>query len=789
MFLPLIAFGQITFSGQVIDKQTGESLPGAHILIAESELSATTDKQGNFMMQLKSGQYNFIVSYIGYKKAITRLSVLKNLKHTFELTPDVYMKEEVIIRATRAQKKSPTTYSELSRKQIQVNNLGKDLPYLLELTPSVVTTSDAGGGIGYTGIRIRGTDISRINVTMNGVPVNDAESHSVFFVDLPDLASSVDNIQIQRGVGTSTNGAAAFGASINIQTNKLNTDPYAEISSAAGSFNTFKNTVRFGSGLIANHWAFDGRYSIVSSDGYIDRGWSDLNSFYLSGGYYGKKSIVKAIVTSGKEKTYQAWYGIPKDSLATNRTYNPSGAMENEEGNIIGYYDNQIDNYKQDYYQLHFAHQINPTMNFTFAGFYTRGYGFYESYKNDRSYEEYGLSDVITGNDTITSTNLIQQKWLDNHFYGGNFAFNVERSKLQGTFGVSYTIYDGDHYGYIIWADHAGSFINDPWYKNNGLKKDLSIFEKINYQFNEQFNLFVDFQFRSINYKIEGIHDNLKDLTQSHNYTFFNPKGGVHFTLNEHNSAYASVAVANREPNRSVFRDADEGQEIKPETLTDYEAGYKFTTSKLSLEGVLYYMHYKDQLVLTGQINNVGEAILVNVDKSYRMGIEIIAGIKFSKKVSWDINGTFSQNKITDFNSYTDNWDTWPEQNVENLGTTDISFSPNIIAGSSLKYAAFKSFEAVLHSQYVGRQYIDNRSNINRSLDPYFVNNLKFIYSIQPAFLKQIDFILSLNNFLNEEYETNAWVYRYYFDNEEYEMNGYFPQAKFNFMAGINFSF
>ena len=788
---PVLTFAQFSISGKVIDQKSGESLPGAHVIIEEFSISTTTASDGHFEIEnLKSGKYTFIVSYIGYKKLSKEMMISKNTEQNFELIPDIYLQEEIIVSATRAQKKSPTTYSELNRRQISENNMGQDLPYLLERTPSVVTTSDAGSGIGYTGIRIRGTDITRINVTMNGVPVNDAESHSVYFVDMPDLASSVDNIQIQRGVGTSTNGAAAFGASINIQTNKLNPDPYAEISSAAGSFNTFKNTIRFGSGLINNHWAFDGRYSKISSDGYIDRGWSDLNSFYLSGGYYGKKSMIKAIVTSGKEKTYQAWYGTPKDSLATNRTYNPSGAMKDADGNINGYYDNQTDNYRQDYYQLHFAHEFSKTMNLSAALFYTRGNGYYESYKNNRKYSDYGLSDVTIGNDTISSTNMIQQKWLDNDFYGGNIALNYSGARLKSTSGISFNTYDGDHFGYIIWAEHTGtSFINDPWYKNNGKKTDFSIFEKITYQASERINLYADLQFRTISYSMVGIHDNLNDLTQSHNYIFLNPKGGIHFTIDNHQSAYASVAVANREPNRSVFRDADEGQEIKSEQLIDYEAGYKFNNSKLNLEAVVYYMDYKDQLVLTGQINNVGDAILVNVAKSYRMGIELIAGIKLSQKISWDLNATFSENKISNFASYTDNWNTWPEQNIETLGTTDISFSPDIIAGSSLNFKPLKNLEASLNSQYVGRQYIDNTSNINRSLDPYFVNNLKLKYSVYPHFIKQIDFMISLNNIFNEEYETNAWVYRYYYDDVEYEMNGYFPQAKFNFMAGINIRF
>ncbi len=671
------------------------------------------------------------------------------------------MSDEVIVQATRAQDKSPTTYAIVDKQQIADNNIGQDLPYILQISPSVVTTSDAGAGVGYTGIRVRGTDITRINVTMNGVPVNDPESQNVYFVDLPDLASSVDNIQIQRGVGTSTNGAAAFGASINIQTTKLNPDPYAEINSMAGSYKTFKNTVRFGSGLIDGKWAFDGRYSNINSDGYIDRGWSKLNSFYLSGGYYGEKDIFKVIVTSGWEKTYQAWYGIPKDSLETNRRYNPSGEMYDEEGNITGYYDNQTDNYRQTYYQMHYAHQFNPNLNLSAALFYTKGKGYYESYRNMDEYSDYGFEDVIIGDDTISETNLIRQKWLDNDFYGLNASVNYTKEKINFTAGGGFNYYDGDHYGYIIWAEHASnSFIDKPWYENTGTKTDGNIFGKINFSPSDLVNIYADLQLRTVNYEMKGIHDDLRDLTQSHSFLFFNPKTGVFISPNDKNDFYASVALAHREPNRSVYRDADPGQEITFERLIDTELGYHFKHKIVNIEANFYYMYYKDQLVFTGQINNVGDPILVNVPKSYRMGIEIAGGVKILEALRLDFNATFSRNKIKDFVAYIDDWDAWPEQASIPLGTTDISFSPDIITGSNITWEAFRNFKASLLSRFVSRQYIDNTSSKSRSLDPYFVNDLKLFYTIKTSFIKQIDLMLSLNNIFNVEYETNAWVYQ-----------------------------
>ncbi|RLD61778.1 MAG: TonB-dependent receptor, partial [Bacteroidetes bacterium] len=531
---PLWALAQFSISGTVTDKESGKTLPGAHVIIDETFLSTSTGFDGAFVFKkLKPGKHSVKVSFVGYKAVVRDVELNVDLVLDFDLVYSSVLSEEVIVRATRAQQKSPTAYSTVTKEQINENNTGQDLPYIMQMTPSVVTTSDAGGGVGYTGIRIRGTDITRINVTMNGVPINDAESQNVYFVDLPDLASSINNIQVQRGVGTSTNGAAAFGASINIQTTKLNADPYAELNSAAGSFNTFKNTLNFGSGLINGKWAFDGRLSAINSDGYIERASSNLNSFYISGGYYGEKSILKAIISSGREKTYQAWYGTPKDSLKTNRRYSPSGAMYDSEG-LVGYYDNQTDNYRQDYYQLHFAHQFNKNLSLSSAVFYTKGNGYYENFKNDRSYEDYGFEDVIVGDSTITETNLVNQKWLDNDYVGVNVSINYNRNKIDLVFGAGANYYDGDHYGYIIWAGHASnSFIDKPWYENTGKKDDGNIFGKVNYQITKKLNLYGDIQFRRINYSIVGTHDDLRDLTQSHDFNFFNPKAGAYYSLNE----------------------------------------------------------------------------------------------------------------------------------------------------------------------------------------------------------------------------------------------------------------
>ena len=803
VLIPVTVFSQFSISGKITDKSDGQALIGAHIIVDDVFLSTTSDAMGEYSLnRIPAGKHVIKVSYIGYKTISQTINLTANEELNFSLEYSAIMSDEVIVSAGRADKKSPTTYSTLNKEQIETNNTGQDLPYILQLTPSVVTSSDAGAGVGYSSMRIRGTDMTRINVTMNGVPVNDAESQDVFFVDLPDLASSVENIQVQRGVGTSSNGAAAFGASINIQTTRLQEIPYAELNSQAGSFNTFKNTVRFGSGLVGDKWAFDGRLSAISSDGYIDRGWSDLRSFYLSGGYYGEKTIVKAIITSGKERTYQAWSGISKEQLNTDRRYNPSGEMYDAEGNLEGFYDNQTDNYQQDYYQLHVAQRLTDNLDLTSALFYTKGKGYYESYQDTTnpyaktSFEGYGFDPVIIGIDTIFKVDNINQKWLDNNFYGINLALNYDKDKWKFTLGGGYNYYEGDHYGYVIWAEHASnSFIDKPWYENTGRKNDLNVFGKVNYQLTKQLNLFADLQYRGINYKINGTHDDLRDLTQSHSFRFFNPKGGIYFELNEKNAFYGSVAVANREPNRGVYRDADPGQQITYETLTDYELGYKYRNHFIRIESNLYYMLYKNQLVLTGKINNVGDPILVNVPSSYRLGLEIVAGFKLMKNLSWDINATFSQNKIKNFTEYVDNWNYWddPEnetyQYEKNLGETDISFSPGLIAGSNITYKPCKGFAASFLTRYVGKQYIDNTSSNDRSLDPYFVNDLKFVYEIETNFIKKIGFMLTLNNIFSEKYESNAWVYRYVYGGQEDTMFGYYPQATFYLMGGVSLKF
>ncbi|MFP4470186.1 MAG: TonB-dependent receptor [Bacteroidales bacterium] len=786
--MPHIAFSQFSLSGTVKDAETGEKMAGAHVIIEDTYQFAVTGNQGGFMIKnLREGNYRLKITFMGYQPFKKEVMLNGDKSLSIEMQPQAILEDEVVISATRASVKSPTTFQNVTKKEIEGVNLGKDLPILLETTPSAVITSDAGAGIGYTGLRIRGTDITRINVTVNGIPLNDPESQGVFWVNMPDFATSIDNIQVQRGVGTSTNGAAAFGASINIQTQKLKAEPYAEINSSAGSYRTLRNNVSFGTGLLDGKFAIDGRLSKITSDGYIDRGSSDLKSFFVSGGYYGENSILKLNVFSGKEKTYQSWYGIPADSLITNRTYNPAGEYVDEQGNLV-YYDNQTDNYQQDHYQLHFSQALGRKLNLNAALFYVHGFGYYESYKSDESFEDYGLNNVIIGGDTILETDLISRKYLDNDFYGVTFSSNYnDFSRLQVSVGGSWNYYDGDHYGTVIWAQYAGNgSIDRHWYDNTGIKRQFNVFGKVNYQLLKPLNVYGDLQVRGIHYEIDGIHDDLRDISQEHDFTFLNPKAGFVYEFDQQHQAYASVAVAGREPTRSDYRDADEDHQPRAEQLIDYEAGYYFRSGDISAKANFYYMDYKDQLVLTGEINNVGAPIFTNVPKSYRTGIELLLGWKAAGWLNWEGNATFSRNKIANFTEFVDDLTPPYEQVSKSLGETDLAFSPEVIANSIITVFPAESLRISFLSRYVGKQYIDNTSSDERAIDPYFVNDLRIGYDLKTGWFKKVSLYLNVNNVFSEEYETNAWVYRYYYEGREYLMNGYFPQAPVNFLAGIS---
>ena len=784
-----VVFGQFQVSG-IVEDTNGTSLIGANVILEGTYLGTSTGLSGKFVLSnVNNGSYTLKVSYMGYETKREEINVQKELQVKITLEKSAYLADEVIISTIRASETMPVASTTVSKSEIREKDFVQDVPYLLRFTPSLVTSSDAGTGVGYTSFRIRGTDLTRINITVNGIPLNDSESHGVWWVDLPDFTSSVDNIQIQRGVGTSTNGAGAFGATVNLKTFTFSKKPFTEINSIAGSFNTLKNNIKIGSGFIDNKFSFEARMSKISSDGYIDRATADLKSFAVSGAYFGEKDMVRVNIISGKEKTYQAWDGVPSTILDNNRTYNGMGQYSDEMGKTK-YYDNETDNYWQDHFQLLYSREIKQDIYLNLCLHYSGGKGYYEQYKEDEDYSDYQMDNILIGSDLIDETDLIRRKWLDNDFYGVTYSLKYKKDKWDASVGGAWNKYIGDHFGKVVWARYAGdSELNHEWYNSDATKADINLYGKINYYLSTKLNLYADIQTRYIDYIIDGIDDDLRNITQKHTYTFFNPKLGAFLKLSKNQSAYFSFGIAHREPNRHNFVDADPAGPVPvPEMLKDYELGYNIKLSDFRFTGNIYFMDYDDQLVLTGEINDVGSPVMTNVEKSYRAGIELQTAIKIADKIEWEMNATLSRNKIMNFTEHVDNWDTWSQVSA-NLGETDISFSPAIIIGSNFRFNLFENFEIRIFSKYVGKQYIDNTSGESRILNPWFVNDINFQYSFSQKWVDQISIKLQINNLFNEEYETNAWIYRYIVDGEDKILDGYFPQASRNFLVGLNFRF
>ena len=699
---------------------------------------------------------------------------------------------EVNVNALRVGAKTPVSFTNINKDEINKGNLGQDLPYIISMTPSVVTTSDAGAGIGYTGFRIRGSDPTRINVTINGIPLNDSESQGVWWVNMPDFSSSIDNIQIQRGVGTSTNGASSFGASVNLQTNDIKTKAYAITSNTIGSFNTLKNNIEFGTGLLNNKFTLDGRVSKISSDGYIDRATSDLKSIYLEGTYLGNKSVLKALVFSGQELTYQAWNGVPLNYLDSNRTYNSYT------------YDNEVDNYQQTHYQLHYSKQISESTKLKLATHYTHGEGYYEQEKLNQAFSDYGLENIILSQDTIQSTDLIRRKWLNNDFGGITFSINKEIKNIDLILGGSYNKYSGQHYGNIVWAEYSSNGAKDYlYYWNKAEKYDQNIYLKTNYKYSENTNLYVDLQRRIVDYTFEGKEEDGSLAEQNVVFDFYNPKIGLFHNLEKNQSLYASFAVANKEPNRNDYVESTITSRPAHETLYDTEIGYKYFGKKLNFALNIYQMNYKNQLVLTGQINDVGANTRVNIDDSYRKGVEVEANYILNNKITWSGNITFSENKIIKHTAYVDSWDTGGQETID-YENTDIAFSPKIIWASIINFKMDEKTDIDFISKYVGEQFIDNTSSDDRMLNDYLVNNIRISYKWENKLFNSAKLTFQVNNLFDLEYVSNAWVYRFVSDGYDprgsdpyvnidsqrgFNMAGYFPEATRNYLLGLTIGF
>lgn len=723
-------------------------------------------------------------------------------------TAKVVRLQNVEVTATRATKTTPVAFTNVSKQQIAELNHGKDIPFLISSTPSVLTTSDAGAGIGYSAMRVRGTDATRINVTANDIPMNDAESHSIFWVNTPDFASSIEDIQIQRGVGTSTNGAGAFGASVNMRTQRFSMNPYAEMSGTYGSFNTNKETFKVGSGLIGGHWNFDARFSHIASDGYRDRASSKLHSYFAQAGYFGGQTSVRFITFGGKECTYHAWDGISKTDLTDNRKYNPNGEIKRD-GKVIGFYDDQTDNYRQTHYQLIWDQGIGTNWHWNLGLHYTDGFGYYQEYKNARTLKEYGLEPFMVGDNKVKKSSLVRKKNVDSGFGGAVFSLNFAKGPLNTTFGGSFNSYANDHYGNVIWVENYLLPL-DPsheYYRNKGKKNDFTIYWKASNTLWKSLRLYADMQYRHIGYKITGDNDkwdwtaspeHLQVLNVDEKFDFFNPKVGLIYDFNKHNTAYASFSVAQKEPTRNNYTDGLFTVRPKAEKLFDWEAGYTFNSDRFTAGVNFYYMKYKDQLVLNGKLNEIGEAMAENVPDSYRMGVELQAGVKITDWLRWDLNGTFSRNRIKDYVGYVSNYEasTWNDlytQTAVEKGNTTIAMSPSFIGNSVIEFN-LKGFSAQFTSQYVSRQYLDNFENKEDSLDPYFVSHLNLAYTFKLPHVKAITVGCSIYNIFNEKYETNGYSQTCALVSADgsYKLSSdprFYPMAGTNVLAHLTFSF
>ncbi len=780
------AWGQNILSGKVVEAQNGEPLIGASVWTEKVGKGAVTDEEGRFTISnLPKGEVELRISFLGFETYREVVSIPFSGDLEIALVSREILTEEFIVSATRASGSTPTTFTNVDKSEIAKRNLGQDIPILLNFTPSVVSYSDAGAGVGYTGMRIRGTDQTRINATVNGIPMNDAESHGVFWVNMPDFASSVENVQIQRGVGTSTNGAATFGASLNFQTDTRRDEAFAELDNGFGSFNTFRNTIKAGTGLLNDRFAVDARLSKITSDGYVDRAFSDLSSWFVSGGYYGEKNVIKLIAFSGKEQTYQSWWGLPEDKLENDRTWN------------YYTYDNETDNYQQDHYQLIYTGTVGSNWKTNLALHYTYGRGYYEQFREDDDFADYALEPVTIGDELIESTDIIRRRWLDNDFFGlvGSVNYFSSDGKLDLILGGGASRYDGAHFGEIIWARVAGNTnIRDRYYDNNAIKDDRNIYAKATYEVRPGLNLFGDLQVRGINYTFDGVNDDQRVVTGQENYTFFNPKFG--FSYEKGNQTwYASYAVANREPTRSDFTDNPITEVPRPEKLNNIEAGVRAKSGNFSYNANFYYMDYRDQLILTGQINNVGAYIRENVESSYRAGIELDGAYKLSS--AWTLGGNiaFSQNKIKEFTEYIDDYSVEEfQQEAITYTDTDIAFSPNVVGSAIIEFKPTKNLSLNWLSKYVGQQFLDNTSNDSRALDAFFTNDLRISYTATPRFFKGLELNLLINNIFNELYEPNGYTFSYFVPGETsgrelVTENFYYPQAGTNFLVGLRMKF
>lgn len=774
-------FAQYLLKGKVLDAETQKAVSATVYDRNQPNRGVVTQPNGSFQLTCTSQNTVIVISSVGYDTREVDITFSGEvMQQEFELSPSTTALQPFIkypdIKLDESQIKTAVT---LDAEDLAKINVGQDIPVLLNATPSLIYTSDAGNGMGYTQFRIRGMDLTRINVTINGVPINDQESHGVWWVNMPDLASSINTIQVQRGVGSSSNGGQAFGSSVNIETKNLGAEPFSRIATSYGSFNSYKATAEFSTGILDNNWGFSGRLSKAYSDGYIDRAFSDLKSYYFSAQHLTETSSLRFTAFSGRERTYQAWGGVAEEDLLNNRTNN------------VYTYENETDNYQQDHYQLHYSKLIGK-LTANAALHYTLGRGYFEQFKDGEDFGQYGMTPIeINDSTTINTTDLIRQRWLYNHFLGGIYSLEYapdEKTKI--TFGGNYNQYFGDHYGEVIWARYASNTdINHRYYENDAFKRNFSNYLKANRSFGK-LSVQAEAQLRSVHYEFSGIGDDLAPLDHSVDFLFFNPKLMASYPLNNSSKVYAYFGRSNREPLRGDFVETEPGRWPSHESVNDFELGYTTQSSKVAVEVNLYYMQFQNQLVQSGEVNDVGAYLRINVPNSFRRGVELSVNADISNTLNWNGNLTLSQNQIASYTNYVDqydeNWGWLGQQRAEELENTTISFSPAVIGFSSFNFKAGKGLVVSLQTKYVGDQFLDNTENEDRKIDAYLVNDLVVNYSLGGGkYFKNIRLQGMAYNFMNELYETAGWTYAYDLGDQQLQDNAYYPMAGRNFMVGF----
>lgn len=772
---------QNELAGRVIDSKSQQTIPQASIKVMDSFTGSYSNQEGEFLIKSKKSQLIVEVSALGYLPKIDTISVQNQNIIKLISAPIQLSKVDILVLPVRAGENDPFSKSELNNREIKTINHGKDLPILLDQTPGTVVFSDAGNGVGYTGMRIRGSDVTRINVTFDGIPVNDAESQSVFWVNTPDISGSANSIQIQRGVGTSTNGGGAFGASINVNTFQQELKPYAELSANYGSFNTYKTSISAGTGLLAKRFLIDARATKLHSDGYIDRASSELHSLFASATYLGKKTTIRLNMFTGKEKTYQAWNGVPQNLVDSIPTYNESGTEKPGTP-----YANEIDNYRQDYYRLFLTHKLNDFMTLQAAGFLTRGKGYYEQYKGGVDYADYGLLPRVTGADTLYQTDLVRQLHLDNFFYGATYSFQYKKNRVDLKVGGAYLAYDGRHFGNVIWASNGIDSANHRYYYNPAFKNEANVYTKLNYRVGKNWYLFGDIQYRYVNYKVHGFRNN-PSLFGDFKWHFVNPKLGLLYKINTSNLVYTSFAIGNKEPNRD---DLEAGLTTipKPETLYNLETGYEFRRGRFSTSINGYFMYYKNQLIQTGKINDVGAYTRINVPTSYRAGVEWQGSVRIHKMLSLGGHVAYSQNRIKEFTEFIDDYDQGGQMATQYKNST-IAFSPSWVGGFTLGIKPVKGLFIDFVGKGVSRQYLDNTQNLNRSLKGFFTADLRLRYEWPIKEWVQITFFGNVYNLTHTRYSPNGYTYGYIYGGARTDVNYVFPMAGIHFNGGVSIRF